>query len=121
MLLVVLTITGSVPLAAIVASAEETENFELSEIDDILSSIYDEIASDDSNLKPLFSTSINSNSFEFSSLTGRVVDEEGNGVSGVSVLIYNYDENTVLSLCQTDSDGLWSSVEYDVITGYSYI
>ncbi|MBQ9921435.1 MAG: leucine-rich repeat protein, partial [Clostridia bacterium] len=60
-------------------------------------------------------------SFEFSSLTGKVLDSSGQGVSGVSVQLYNIDENVCLTACTTGASGTWSSVEYDVIAGYTYI
>lgn len=60
-------------------------------------------------------------SFEFSNINGKVVDTEGNGISGVSVQLYNIDENILLTLCTTKTDGKWSTVEYDAIANYTYL
>ena len=73
-----------------------------------------------SNTEDPYSISLMAN-FEFSSLSGKVVDASGNGVSGVSVQLYNIDENVCLTACTTGASGTWSSVEYDVIAGYTYI
>ena len=56
----------------------------------------------------------------FSNLSGRVVDENGNGVSDVSVMLYNYDERTAELIYVTDSLGNWITDNYDIITGYTY-
>ena len=64
---------------------------------------------------------LQSTNFEFSSLSGKVVDSNGQEVSGVSVQLYNLDENVVLTPCTTGGGGLWRSAEYDVICGYSYL
>lgn len=60
-------------------------------------------------------------SFSFTTISGKVIDAQGNGLAGVSVLLYNIDENTVLSLCVTDATGAWVSADYDAISGYTYI
>ena len=57
----------------------------------------------------------------FTTLSGTVVDASGNGMQGVSVVLYNYDENMLLPQCFTDSNGAWSSVEFDVLVGYTYL
>ena len=57
----------------------------------------------------------------FTTLFGTVVDASGNGMQGVSVVLYNYDENMLLPQCFTDSNGAWSSVEFDVLVGYTYL
>lgn len=59
--------------------------------------------------------------FSFTTIGGKVIDAQGNGLAGVSVLLYNTDENTTLSLCITDATGSWVSADYDVISGYTYI
>lgn len=57
----------------------------------------------------------------FTTLSGTVVDASGNGMQGGSVVLYNYDENMLLPQCFTDSNGAWSSVEFDVLVGYTYL
>ena len=59
--------------------------------------------------------------FSFTTIGGKVIDAQGNGPAGVSVLLYNIDENTTLSLCVTDAAGSWVSADYDAISGYTYI
>ena len=59
--------------------------------------------------------------FSFTTVSGKVVDSQGTGVSGVSVMLYNLDENTTLSQCVTDATGSWVSADYDAIVGYTYI
>ncbi|MGN0334131.1 MAG: leucine-rich repeat protein [Lachnospiraceae bacterium] len=59
--------------------------------------------------------------FEFSTLTGTIQDPDGNGVGGVSVLLYNIEENEALTLCTTDDSGRWTTAEYDIIGGYHYL
>ena len=81
------------------------------------SGVYDDVAGEESAAR---NASLQSANFEFSSLSGRVIDSGGRGVSGVSVQIYNLNENVVLTACTTGSDGAWRSVEYDVIGGYTY-
>ncbi len=43
--------------------------------------------------------------FSFTTIGGKVIDAQGNGLAGVSVLLYNTDENATLSLCVTDATG----------------
>ncbi len=62
-----------------------------------------------------------SQEFEFTTISGKVVDEQGNAVKDVSVLLYNVDENVSLTLCTTSAAGTWISKEYDAIAGYTYI
>ena len=38
---------------------------------------------------------------EFSTISGQIFDGDGIGVTGVSVQLYNNDENVILTLCQT--------------------
>ena len=57
----------------------------------------------------------------FGTLQGAVTDSSGNGVPGVSVLLYNRDENTPLSLCRTNDAGIWTSESYEVLVGYTYV
>ena len=73
----------------------------------------------------VFSTATQSNiapqsDFSFTTISGKVTDASGNGVAGVSVMLYNYDENVALTLCSTSTSGAWQSVEYEAITGYTY-
>ena len=58
---------------------------------------------------------------EFSKISGKVIDSEGNGVEGVSVQLYNIDENELQTMCVTNSGGNWISAEYDIVTDYTYI
>lgn len=81
------------------------------------SGILDGIIEDDTEPNTV---SPQASNFEFSSLSGKVVDSDSQGVSGVSVQIYNIDENTLLPYCTTDSSGLWKTDDYEVIVGYTY-
>ncbi len=57
----------------------------------------------------------------FSSLSGRIVDTDGQGMADVSVQIYDQDENAVLALCMTNQSGAWSSSGYTVAENHTYI
>ena len=95
----------------------ETEN-ELRKTVDLKSVSTDNVIGDNSETNLI---SLQAANFEFSTLSGKIVDSNGHGIIGVSVQNYNIDENTVLTLCTTNSNGLWNSVAYDVISGYTYV
>ncbi len=58
--------------------------------------------------------------FEFSKLEGVVRDAQGLGVEGVSVLLYDLEEERAVELYETDESGSWCSEEYEVIAGHTY-
>ena len=64
--------------------------------------------------------SAGSGGFAYSALRGTVADSNGQGLSGVSIYIYNPDAPCVLSECITDENGHWESAEDEVIPGDNY-
>lgn len=58
---------------------------------------------------------------EDSVLGGRIVDTYGQGMSDVSVQIYDQDENALLGLCTTDWSGAWTSAGYNAEDGHTYV
>ena len=108
MVLVLAMLLSTMPLQVFAVNNEEAETHEAE-------------AYLESDLIEAYSVDLLSADFEFSTLNGTVVDSSGNALSGVSVWIYNLDENVALTKCVTNASGNWSSAEYDAIVGYSYI
>ena len=55
----------------------------------------------------------------FSTVIGKIIDEDGNGIADVSVSFYNKDKNEVIDECYTDAEGNWSY--NSVLVEYSYV
>ena len=45
----------------------------------------------------------------YATLSGKVVDEDGNGLSNVCVSLYDYGYEEIVALCYTDENGTWST------------
>ena len=46
---------------------------------------------------------------EYTTISGKVVDTNGSGISGVSVQVFDVTEGEVLELCTTGSNGSWTT------------
>ncbi|MBQ2558018.1 MAG: carboxypeptidase regulatory-like domain-containing protein, partial [Lachnospiraceae bacterium] len=52
-------------------------------------------------------------------ISGRAVDESGEGIEDVAVVVRDTDENTVQYL-STDAEGRWQTADYTVVEGHTY-
>jgi len=114
-------LTSLIPTHVFALDAPLTEQTELESFVQPESSVQSENSVQPEELVDAYSMELFAETFDFSTLTGKVTDSDGAGVPGVSVLLYNIEENEALSLCTTNTNGVWQSAQYDVIADYTYV
>ena len=106
LVLSIMLILSMIPSSVITAFAEDLQTEQTSETDVSQSKTGAE--------------SVGASEFEYSKLNGKVVDENGDGISDVNVRVHNTDEDITFTPMLTNENGEWSLSGYDIISGYTY-